>query len=149
MKNLLLILFSILSFGVLSQNVVKQKLYSSKVLGWDIERAIFDNKDTVVYFYLGMQNAKYPTITDIVDVYTEKGNDVENFAKKLSEFASKEKGISVSSIIKVGDDEIIFDLYDFSELIYIRKDDKHFRITKQKALNTSNEMLQNLHLFLK
>jgi hypothetical protein len=40
MKNLLLILFSSLSFGVLSQNIVKQKLFESKFIGWEIERAI-------------------------------------------------------------------------------------------------------------
>jgi hypothetical protein len=67
----------------------------------------------------------------------------------LSEFALKEKGVEISSIIKNDDKEIILDLYDFSELIYVRTEGKHFRITKQKALNTSKEMLQNLHLLTK
>jgi len=149
MKNLLLILFSGLSFSVLSQNIVKQKLFESKFIGWEIERAIFDDKDTVVYFSLGMQNAKYPTITDIMSIYIDRRNVLENFDNKLSEFASKEKGVEISSIIKNDDKEIILDLYDFSELIYVRTEGKHFRITKQKALNTSKEMLQNLHLLTK
>ena len=143
-------MFMFLSFSLItfSQDKEQQDLYKSKS-GWKISRQIVDSKDTTTFFYWGFQNAKYSAITDVGSLFFRSKDELEGFAKKLIEFASKESGVTISSTLNSATGKITLQLFDFTNDIYINdKNGKYFIYSKKEAEKTANEILLNSHLLL-
>ena len=152
MKNLILVLSVILSFNSFSQKEVSSKLAKSYTTasalgnGWEIVQKIKNDTDTTVYFYMSYQNMKYSHITDIGSVFYTRKADLLKFAQVLLEFSKYDSGTAISQ--QLGTTSL--DLYDFSNSIYIEDNNgKYTTITKRKAEELANQIIENAHFLIK
>jgi hypothetical protein len=152
MKNLILILSVIISFNSFSQKEVSSKLAKSYTTasalgnGWEIVQKIKNDTDTTVYFYMSYQNMKYSHITDIGSVFYTRKADLLKFAQVLLEFSKYDSGTAISQ--QLGTTSL--DLYDFSNSIYIEDNNgKYTTITKRKAEELANQIIENAHFLIK
>jgi hypothetical protein len=152
MKNLILILSVIISFNSFSQKEVSSKLAKSYTTasalgnGWEIVQKIKNDTDTTVYFYMSYQNMKYSHITDIGSVFYTRKADLLKFAQVLLEFSKYDSGTAISQ--QLGTTSL--DLYDFSNSIYIEDNNgKYTTITKRKAEELANQIIENAHFLIR
>ena len=142
MKNALLLFILSISLNSVAQDMEQQNIYTSKT-GWKIIRSIKNSSDTTIFFFWSFQNAKYTAITDLGSIFLTTKDDVEAFATKLKEFSGKPAGSTVSSTVG----NITFQLYDFSNDIYIQNEKgKYFMYSKKASLKVADEILLNSHL---
>jgi|688.fasta_scaffold23369_2 hypothetical protein len=152
MKNLILVLSVILSFNSFSQKEVSSKLAKSSFEtsglgnGWEIIQKIKNDKDTTIFFYMSYQNMKYSHITDIGSVFYTRKADLLKFAQVLLEFSKYDSGTAISQ--QLGTTSL--DLYDFSNSIYIEDNNgKYTTITKRKAEELANQIIENAHFLIR
>lgn len=152
MKNLILILSVIASFNSFSQKEVSSKLAKSYTTtsglgyGWSINQKVKNDTDTTVFFYMAYQNMKYSHISDIGSVFYTRTSDLLKFAQILLEFSKYDSGTTISQ--QSGTTSI--DLYDFSNSIYIEDNNgKYTTITKRKAEELANQIIENAHFLIK
>ena len=152
MKNLILILSAILSFNSFAQKEVSFKLAKSSYQtnglgnGWEIIQKVKNDTDTIVYFYMSYQNNKYTHITDIGSVFYTSKSDLLKFSQILLEYSQYDSGTAISQ--QIGTTNI--QLYDFSNSIFIEDNNgKYTAITKRKAEELANQIIENAHFLIR
>jgi hypothetical protein len=123
----------------LTQTTESKKLYKGS---FTITQAVKDT-DTSTYFSYSYQNQKYKQITDLGMVFISKKSDMKLFAEVLKAMSAKEEGTTISVIEK----EFEVNIYDFTNNVYIvDKRGKYTSLTRKKASDLADEILNNLHL---
>jgi len=125
-KFIILFLLSTFSLVVTAQNkTVKISELQIGVLSCKYSMRIdLEKKDTIRYIYLGFQNAKYSSITDIKSVMfdvSKDSTDVYDFKKDLK-MALSEIGNKTS--ISWDKKNYSVALYDFNNKLYLREASK-------------------------
>jgi hypothetical protein len=89
---------------------------------------------------------KYSHITDIGSVFYTRKADLLKFAQVLLEFSKYDSGTAISQ--QLGTTSL--DLYDFSNSIYIEDNNgKYTTITKRKAEELANQIIENAHFLIR
>ena len=130
MKKLLVFLFLIQSFVGFSQTI-KKKLSDKKIFNLICENTIkvdLTNSDTSYYIFCAFQNMNYSQIIDLGSVYINSRYSLDKTINELKECLKymDEKSISYS----IGS----FQIYDFSNNLYINDKSKYTTLTKKHVL---------------
>jgi len=141
MRKALSILFLLSSIINYSQTIEKKKLFKSQY-DFEIVQRISE-KDTIIYFALPFQNAKYKQITDLGLILIEKKSDLKLLAEKLNEFSLKEKGVSIDYVNPL----FTISLYDFTDIVYLYDKNKKYKtMNKKLASKLADEILSKIDL---
>jgi hypothetical protein len=130
MKKLLVFLFLIQSFVGFSQTI-KKKLSDKKIFNLICENTMkvdLTNSDTSYYIFCAFQNMNYSQIIDLGSVYINSRYSLDKTINELKECLKymDEKSISYS----IGS----FQIYDFSNNLYINDKSKYTTLTKKHVL---------------
>ena len=130
MKKLLVFLFFIQSFVGFSQTI-KKKLSDKKIFNLICENTMkvdLTNSDTSYYIFCAFQNMNYSQIIDLGSVYINSRYSLDKTINELKECLKymDEKSISYS----IGS----FQIYDFSNNLYINDKSKYTTLTKKHVL---------------
>ena len=130
MKKLLVFLFLIQSFVGFSQTI-KKKISDKKIFNLICENTMkvdLTNSDTSYYIFCAFQNMNYSQIIDLGSVYINSRYSLDKTINELKECLKymDEKSISYS----IGS----FQIYDFSNNLYINDKSKYTTLTKKHVL---------------
>jgi len=130
MKKLLVFLFLIQSFVGFSQTI-KKKLSEKKIFNLICENTMkvdLTNSDTSYYIFCAFQNMNYSQTIDLGSVYINSRYSLDKTINELKECLKymDEQSISYS----IGS----FQIYDFSNNLYINDKSKYTTLTKKHVL---------------
>jgi hypothetical protein len=144
MKNLFLVLLLLITVNVQAQSKESTVLYKSSNPKWDITQTVIDQKDTVVYFYMGYQNRKYTQIKDIGSILISNVTTAQEFidgCRKIVEIAD-----NVEYTLKVHNFSLV--KYEFSKAIFIvDRNGKYTTLSKNQILQVAEGLESKLSLF--
>jgi hypothetical protein len=144
MKNLFLVLLLLITVNVQAQSKESNVLYKNPSPKWDITQTVIDQKDTVVYFYMGYQNKKYTQIRDIGSILISNVATAQEFidgCRKIVEVPDK-----TEYVLKVHNFTLI--KYEFSRSIFIvDRNNKYTTLSKNQILTLAATLESKLSLF--
>lgn len=119
-----LVLFSLFTVSMIAQRktVDISSLKAGQVSAKYSKVINLETKDTVSYVYLGFQNAKYSSISDIKSIMLSRQEDLKEFIKDLK-IALPE--INTKQNIDWTKNNYGLTVYDFSNGLYLREKEKN------------------------
>ena len=130
MKTNLLILLISITFLSANAQIKNVKISESRIASIGAKYAKMINvekEDTSYYVYLGFQNAKYESITDIKSIMIHSKEDLELLIKDLK-LASADMGTKTT--ISYKSESFSVSVYDFSKELYLEEGKKGSGYTK-------------------
>jgi len=143
MKNLILSLsFMTTSFIGFTQSSTQTKtIAKGTVVDWEISQRIYNNVDTMTFFYYGFKNMKYQYLNDYSSIMFSTKADLDTFAVKLTELANMETKINMT--ISIGR-AVTMSIVDFTDAIYLDvAGDGYTTISRKNAIKLAEELLVN------